>query len=237
LWVYNHFHWQWLCGELAVLSIVMAIAAWRLPVLASAHPLVTPKVSEVWDWRVIHASLSLSAYSFGYGGVTSYAAIVAKERHIDPPAIYLTTFAVTVVVIRLTTSHLGDRIGPMRVLYPALALMPIAYALLAVAQTRWLYVTSAILFGTGLATAYPSFITFILGATDPARRARTFGSIVWAFDTGIGTGSLVIGAIGEHQGLRTAFLGAAMLACLSIPILAWASRRLRGTPVATLGET
>ena len=63
--------------------------------------------------------------------------------------------------------------------------------------------------------------------TDPDRRARTFGSIVWAFDTGIGTGSLIIGAVGGAFGFRAAFLVAAALSCFSIPIFARTSRRLR----------
>src|SRR5262249_50678754 len=97
---------------------------------------------------------------------------------------------------------------------------------------------SAILFGFGLGAAYPALATFILENTDSARRARTFGSIVWAFDTGIGTGSLVIGAIGDSLGFRQAFFAAAVLSCFSIPIFGWASRHLkeRGTSLAVTAE-
>jgi hypothetical protein len=38
----------------------------------------------------------------------------------------------------------------------------------------------------------PAFATFVLANTDPQRWERTFGSIVWAFDTGIGTGSRAV---------------------------------------------
>src|SRR5204863_3630031 len=120
------------------------------------------------------------------------------------------------------------------VLYPSLTLIPIAFALLAIATLRWEMVLSAALFGLGFGAAYPAFATFILANTDDNRRARTFGSIVWAFDTGIGTGSLVIGALGEAFNFRTAFLVAAGLSCFSIPIFAWSSRQLaaRGTSLA-----
>jgi predicted MFS family arabinose efflux permease len=152
----------------------------------------------------MQTTLSLTVATFGYGGVTSYTAIMAIERHIKPESIYLTVFAGTVVFYRVFFSPLGDRIGLKAVLYPSLALIPIAFA------------------------------AFILGNTDPERRARTFGSIVWAFDTGIGTGSLVIGVLGEHLGLSFAFKVAAALSCFSIPIFAWASRHLasRGTSLA-----
>jgi MFS family permease len=235
LWVY-HFGWMTLCFELAAISVVMVFGALLLRV--DEHP-ASPRrlaVSDAWDWRVIATALSLTVASFGYGGMTSYAAIIAVERHITPVAIYLTTYAISIVLFRVCFSHLGDRIGPKRVLYPALVLVPLAFAWLGIAHTRWEMIASATLFGIGFGAAYPAFVTIILGSTDPARRARTFGSIVWAFDTGIGLGSFAIGAIGQHYGLTKAFLVAAALSCFSIPIFAWASARLTGNSFAIQPE-
>jgi MFS family permease len=97
---------------------------------------------------------------------------------------------------------------------------------LAGAGHRWSLILSATLFGIGFGGMYPAFVTFILGSTDPRRRARTFGSIVWAFDTGIGVGSLTIGALGQRYGLGTAFAIAAVLSCLSIPLFMVSSRAM-----------
>ena len=58
------------------------------------------------------------------------------------------------------------------------------------------------------------------------RRGATFGSIVWAFDTGIGTGSLVLGWMAEHFGFRDAFLVGAAVSLGSIPIFIATSRLL-----------
>ena len=231
LWVY-HFGWMTLCFELAAISVVMVFGALLLRVDDKRDVTRRLAVSDAWDWRVIATALSLTVASFGYGGMTSYAAIIAVERHITPAAIYLTTYAISIVLFRICFSHLGDRIGPKRMLYPGLVLVPLAFAWLGIAHTRWEMIASATLFGIGFGAAYPAFVTIILGNTDPARRARTFGSIVWAFDTGIGLGSFGIGAIGQHYGLTKAFLVAAGLSCFSIPIFAWASARLTGTSLA-----
>jgi MFS family permease len=231
LWVF-HFGWRTLCIELSIISVLMVLGA--LLLRADVKGPVTRRlaVSDAWDWRVIAATLSLAVASFGYGGMTSYAAIIAIERHIQPIAIYLTTYAIALVLFRVCFSHLGDRIGPKRMLYPGLVVVPIAFAWLGIAHTRWEMIASATLFGIGWGAAYPAFVTIILGNTDPARRARTFGSIVWAFDTGIGLGSFGIGAIGQHYGLADAFLVAAALSCLSVPIFALTSPRLSGTSLA-----
>lgn len=233
LWVF-HFGWLTLCIELAILSAAMTIGALLLRPTEARREGSRMALSEAWDWRVIRTTLSLTVATFGYGGITSYSAIIAVQRHVVPKAIYLTIFATTIAVFRIGFSHIGDRVGTKRVLYPALVLIPAAFAVLAIAEQKWEMILSAILFGLGFGAAYPAFATFILSNSDPDRRARTFGSIVWAFDTGIGTGSLVIGALGEAFNFRTAFLVAAGLSCFSIPIFAWSSRQLaaRGTSLA-----
>jgi MFS family permease len=231
LWVFR-LGWTTLCTELAVVSVLMVFGALLLRADEKAPVARRLAVSDAWDWRVIATALSLTVASFGYGGMTSYAAIIAVERHIKPAAIYLTTYAIALVLFRICFSHLGDRMGPKRMLYPGLVLVPLAFAWLGVAHTRWEMIASATIFGIGWGAAYPAFVTIILGSTDPARRARTFGSIVWAFDTGIGLGSFTIGAIGQHYGLANAFLVAAALSCFAIPIFAWTSSRLGGTSLA-----
>jgi MFS family permease len=225
LWVF-HFGWMTLCLELAVLSAIMALWSSNLPSKHTVLAHATPRLATLWDWAVVRTALSLTTVAFGYGGVTSYAAILAMQRGIQPRWLYFAVFATTIIVVRITTARLGDRFGYAVVLYPALVAIPIAFALLAFADTRAMFVLSAIIFGIGFGSAYPAFATFILGATDPARRARTFGSIVWAFDAGIGSGSLLVGVIGERHGLGNAFLWAAAISCLAIPIFAWTSRSL-----------
>ncbi len=224
--IHFRYGWRTLCFELAALSLVMALWATRLPHHDSQPAASGGSLRESWDWGVIRTTLSLSVASFGYGGITSFAAMLAVERHINPPSLYFAVFASTIIVVRVTTGHFGDRYGATSILYPSLAAVPVAFALLAIASQRWLLVVSAVIFGAGWGSAYPAFAAFILANTDPARRGRTFGSILWAFDTGIGTGSMLIGIIGQHYGLGTAFAFAAALSCLSIPIFAVTSRTL-----------
>jgi MFS family permease len=235
LWVF-HFGWLTLSIELAVLSAVMSVWAVMLPVSETRRPLSGSALADAWDWKVVRTTLSLTVAAIGYGGITSYSAILAVERHVEPKSIYLTTFAATIVVFRVGFSHLGDRLGPKRVLYPTMALIPPAFLTLAFAHTRWQFMASAIMFGIGFGGAYPAFATFVLANTDPQRRARTFGSIVWAFDTGIGTGSFMIGAIGQRFSLGAGFVGAAILSCFAIPIFEFASRGLKGNETSLAAD-
>ncbi|MEO8035606.1 MAG: MFS transporter [Acidobacteriota bacterium] len=219
-----HYGWLTLCLELAALSLLMAIAASRIATTDAHRIAERPSASGLFDWSVIRPALSLATISFGYGGITSYAAIVAVERHITPPSIYFSVFAVTIVAVRIGTSHLGDRFGPHAILYPSFVAIPLAFTLLAIATSRPLFVLSAVFFGIGLGSVWPAFMSIMIERSDPRRRARTFGSVIWAFDTGIGAGSLAIGAIGQRWGLGAGFGFAAVLSCMAIPIFVSATR-------------
>lgn len=232
----HDFGWFALCVELAVLSALMALWASRLPGghRGQAQERTSrPRVIDLWDFRVLKSSLSFTVVSFGYGGITSYVAILARERGIHPESLFFTVFATTVVAVRVLTARVGDRHGPKVLLYPAFVAMPLALALLAASQTRAQMIGAAILWGIGLGASFPAFMTFVVANTDEQFRGRTFGSVILAFDTGIGLGSIVIGAIGARWSLGTAFWIAAGLACLAIPIFVSTSRQLdRGTTVA-----
>ena len=232
IWVYSTFSWLALCLVIASISALTAICASGLPA-GNAGAKRELRVAELWDWGVVTASLSLTVASFGYGGITSYAALLSRERGIQPDSLFFITFAISTIVIRLCTSRLGDRFGPGVLLYPSFVLMPIAFFVLARATSRFEMIVAATLFGFGLGSAFPAFMTFVMANTAEDRRARTFGSVILAFDTGIGVGSMTIGAIAERAGFARAFEIAAVIACLSIPIFLVTSRRFaRGTAVA-----
>lgn len=219
--------WKWLSLELTATSLLMVVLSLfvRAGLERSSKPF--PRLLDLVDWRVTVTALSLFVIAFGYGGVTSYAAMVAVERGIEPPSLFFTVFAAAIFMSRILTGPLGDRIGPKRLFYPSVALIPPALGLLAVGESRMSMVVAAAVFGTGFGGAYPAFATWILARTDPSRRAATFGSIVWAFDTGIGTGSLTLGWIADHFGFAPAFATGAIVSLASIPIFIVTSRLLR----------
>ncbi|HYR28501.1 MAG TPA: MFS transporter, partial [Thermoanaerobaculia bacterium] len=234
LWIYYELGWLAVCVELAVISAVTSVWSSRLPVDEKrAESRAIPKMNQWWDWRVIATTLSLATVAFGHGGITSYMTIFSQEKGIKPESIFFTAFALSTIFVRIFFSRIADRVSTRAFLYPAFALLPMALAMLAITQTRWQLVTAAILFGAGMGGSFPAFMTFVVAHSDATSRARTFGSVIWAFDTGIGIGSAFTGLIGQRWGLSTAWGIWAGVSCLAIPIFAVTSRALtRGTDVA-----
>jgi MFS family permease len=224
LWVFDTGGWTALCIEATVLNIVMALIAWRLPADVARGHAMPRRVQDLVEWRVLLLGVTLFLYSFSYGGITSFAALHAEQQGVVPRAIYFTAFAVAIILTRPFIARYADEVGHQKVIVPCLMAVVVGVAILSVATTRTGFLISAFVFGTGFGSAYPIFVAHLMKTVDHRRRGATFGALIGAFDTGIGTGSIALGWIGERYGLSRAFAVAASLAALSIPYYLWARR-------------
>lgn len=209
LWMFDHGGWRLLCLEAAALNVVMAGIAWSLPPdrrheqPRSMHP------KDLIEWPVLIGAVTLFLYSMSYGGITSFVAVYAEQLGV-PRALYFTVFCLTIVATRPFIGRHADRIGHARLIVPCLALIVIGVWTLALANSGPMFVVSAILFGVGFGSAYPVFVAHLMHHVADHRRGATFGAMIGAFDTGIGTGSIAVGWISERYGFGRAFGVAAM---------------------------
>ena len=170
--------------------------------------------------------MSLFLCSFGYGGVTSFVAMWTQKSGLSPKGLFFTVFSLTVLCMRPFVGRFADRVGPRRVILPLLGLVAVSFAVLSVATTRTLLALSAVLFGASFGNVYPVYVAHVTRHIDPARRGAAFGAILAAFDTGIGTGSVVLGAVIGRAGFPAAYGTAAVLAAFSIPAFVLLERHL-----------
>jgi predicted MFS family arabinose efflux permease len=225
--------WKALCASVGALSLVMAAIAWNLEKDASRPTRPGPFFTrDLVEWRVLAPSLALFLCSFGYGGVTSFVAMWTEKNGLAPKGLFFTVFSLTVLVFRPFLGRFADRTGPARVLPPLLALTAAAFAVLAVATTRPLLALSAFLFGAGFGNVYPVFAAHVTRHVAPERRGAAFGAILAAFDVGIGTGSIALGAVVGRAGFSAAYGCAAALAVLSVPAFVLVNRRAFPPPGA-----
>ncbi len=174
---------------------------------------------------MIVGAVTLFLYSFSYGGITSFVAVYAEQAGVTPRALYFAVFSAAIVITRPFIGRYADRVGHARVIVPCLATIVVGVGLLSIATTRAGFIASGILFGIGFGSAYPIFVAHLMHHVADHRRGATFGAVIGAFDTGIGTGSIAVGWLGEHYGFSTAYAAAAALAVLSIPYFLWMERR------------
>jgi len=232
LYVFDHGGWRMVCIESAILNIIMAVIAWRLPPDKrhenhgrSLHP------ADLIEWRVLIGAVTLFLYSFSYGGITSFVAVYAEQVGV-PRALYFTVFSLAILSTRPFIGRYADRIGHTRLIVPCLAMIVIGVAVLSMAADRATFVASALLFGVGFGSAYPIFVAHLMHHVAENRRTATFGAMIGAFDTGIGTGSIAVGWMSERYGFGRAFGVAGALALLSIPYYLYMEKRQWTTSVS-----
>ena len=225
-WLF-HQGWGVLCGAMAGLNALMGLIALGLPPESASATRggAARGVAGLIEWRIVAFALSLFLCSFGYGGLTSFSALYAEAGGVTPRSVYLNTLALTILGTRPVLGRLADRLGPRNVFIPALLSMGLGLLVLAVSGRLPALVASAVLFGVGLGQAHPAFSAYVLQHVDARRRGAAFGAILAAFDTGIGTGSILIGLLVSRFGFRAAFGCAAALAALAVPYFLWAERR------------
>jgi MFS family permease len=239
--VYRH-GWGALSVELVLLNLLMAIIAWRLPDDRTVgpthgapgapphpsgirHPAPGPARSVV-EWRVLALSGGMGLIAFGYGSLTSFAALYADALGVTPRSVFFTAMAGSILIGRLTIGRTIDRLGHRRVLVPCLLAPALGLALLALAEGRVMMIAAAVAFGSGFGLMHPAYSAYIMGHVPATRRGAAFGAMMAAFDTGIGMGSTVMGWLVHHFDYRMAFATAAALATLSLPYFLVAERRL-----------
>jgi MFS family permease len=216
-WIYRSGGWLWLCIGATALNVGMAAIASSLPEHRTQPAGNQTRRRRLIERRVLLVSITLGLYSFGYGGITSFTAMYADVNAVTPKSLYLTALAMVMLLTRPPLARLGDRYGYRRVFVPCLVLISCGLACLAVGGTRFWMLLSAVIFGVGFGSAYPSYIGYVMRGVTPDRRGAAFGAILAAFDSGIGTGSTTMGWIIQHYGFRAAFGFAAALSAFALP--------------------
>lgn len=226
-WMYG-LGWKTMCLELAALNLIMAIIAWRLPddrAEAAALTRGPMTLNNLVEWRVLALSTTMALIAFGYGSLTSFSAMFADDLGVSPRSLFLTAMASAILVGRLLVGRFLDRVGHRQALLPCLAAAALGMGILALANGTVMFVLAALVFGSGFGLVYPAYTAYIMKRIPWWRRGAAFGAMLAAFDTGVGSGSTVMGGLIHRFGFRPAFGIAAALAALSLPYFLLAEKR------------
>ncbi len=218
LWIYQHWGFAPIGAYLALLFLLLGTLATTLP---ADHPQGRAEGFRWPEATVLAPSFVLFCVALGYGALGTYTAQEALALGMPLPSAFLSAMAVGMVIMRLVMLRRGFGKRPIRKL-PAMLLGAFAgLALLAFLPGGTArHLLSALLYGAGYSMLHTLINAKLLESVDPKRRGAAFGTLLFAFDAGIGLGSFTLGWTIGAYGYRVGWaLGAlAMLAALPLAL-------------------
>ena len=218
LWIFQHWGFAPIAWYLAACFLLLGAMATTLP---EDHAHGRPEGFKWPDAAVLTPCLVLFCIALGYGALNSYTAQEGLALGMKLPSAFLSFMAVGMVLMRLVMLRRGFGSRPSRKLPGMLLGAFVGLALLALLPGGMArHMASALLYGAGYSMLHTLLNAKLLESVDPQRRGSAFGALLFAFDAGIGLGSLSLGWIIGHYGYRLGWgLGAlAMLAALPLAL-------------------
>ncbi len=216
----------------AVVALVLALPL-RDPAELSAAREPSSRFREaLTDRRLLPIWWMTTVFSIALAGYFTFMKTFVAEIGAGSVGLFFGAYAATAIALRLTVGWLPDRLGPTRVLFPALGFLAVGLAVLAAAGSAPAIGLAGVLCGTGHAFAFPILYGITVTRTPAARRGSALAIYTALFDVGILVGGPLLGLLIEGSGYRTMFAVSALsLMAGAVVFAGWDRRAGHPAPV------
>jgi MFS family permease len=118
---------------------------------------------------------------------------------------FFTAYTASALVLRVFLGWLPDRVGPKRVLVPALAALAVGFAAMAMARSAGDVALAGILCGIGHGFTFPILFGLVVTRTPEANRGAAMALFTALFDLGVLIGGPAFGYLIERAGYTVMF--------------------------------
>lgn len=228
LTIISHYHFTVLFMMLSFFSLLAFLFGTMVRTPKSAFiPKAKPKAKEAFHWKsfvepnVIPVSLTVFFVAIGYSGVLTFLSVYAKNLGLIQAASYFfVVYAVVIVISRPVMGRLLDRFSGKEhfLIYPCVLLFVIGLITLSLAHTSLLFFAASALIGLGNGSLFPILQAIVVKSVSADRRGVATGTFFLLYDTGIGTGSVILGGISSAMGYPQMYFVSALIVSCSILI-------------------
>ena len=177
--------------------------------------------NEILEKRVLLPSAILFLSVFSFGVVLTLVPDLSSHLGIQNKGLFFAIFTLSSLGIRLIAGRTSDRIGRVRVMRVASAVMVVAMISVAFASSKVMLLGGAVLFGAAVGMYSPTTTAWVVDRSLDQFRGRALATMYIFLELGIGLGALVSGWLYDNQSenFQTAFLFSAGVASLGFVIL------------------
>lgn len=197
-------------------AVVTGLLVWSLT--APAPP--GPRAAFRWySRRALPAASTLVLTNIGNSSIYAFLPLYAiAHGAADHLWLFYVLFSAWIILGRLLLRRASDRVGRVRVLVPAIAVIASSYFVLALEPTIPSLATSAVLLASGVAVLYPTLLALLVDRTPESERGSAIGTLSGSFDLGAVVGSLLVGFTVEHVSYAAGFNVAGLAALLGLTV-------------------
>lgn len=221
-------------SAMAVVCVALALALGPRAVSAGPGEAARPRLL---SRHALGLAGVLVLTTCGHSAVYGFVPLSAIERgqgHLL--SWFFGVYAAWIIVCRALLRGLSDRVGRVQVLVPAIGIICVGYALLALPPTGPSLIAAAFCLASGGSLQYPTLIALVADRTPPDERGLAIGTISGAWDVGIVIGSAVLGLVVERAGYGPGFMVGAATAAAGLLVFVVTERR-RATPTSVPPST
>jgi predicted MFS family arabinose efflux permease len=191
------------------------------------------RLDTLFEGRVfIYAAITFFI-SLLYGSIISFVILLGKGIGIENPGSYFLAYACTLVLSRPYAGRELDISGPKAIMAIGFTALALSFVLLFIADSYLLFILSGLCLGIGFGIVQPTTLALAINRVEPFRRGVANGTILTAFDLGVGLGSILLGILSDHIGLSYMYLACALL--VVVPLLLFYGTTDNTTPCVDEG--
>ncbi len=153
-----------------------------------------------FEKSAIRPSLVMTFVGIPLGAVLSFSALYGIQLGIGNGALFLSCFAVSMLVTRPVAGKVIDRFGFHKVIYPGFAVYLLSMVLLSRVRGLTAFLSVALLQGVAYGMVQNGLQTMSLKDVSPLRRGAANATFFTGFDLGIGLGNLFAGTLANAIG-------------------------------------
>lgn len=170
--------------------------------------------------------LVTGAFALAVAAIFAFVKRFVDDTGLATVGSFFSAYAGVAILVRMFLGWLPDRLGPKRVLYPALTAMVLGFALLASAHSVFQVLAAGTLFGVGHGYAFPVLFGIVVTRARRADRGSAMGIFTALFDLGAVVGGPLTGALITAAGFGAGFGAAGAIVALGgIAFFLWDGRR------------
>lgn len=140
---------------------------------------------------------------------------------------FFTAYAATAIALRIFFGWVPDRVGPKRLLFPALVTLASGFLVLGLARSETAVLAAGVLCGVGHGYTFPILFSIVVTRARPADRGTAMAIYTGLFDLGVLVGGPTLGSAIERFGYTFMFHAAAGLVLLGLGVFAFWDRGRR----------